>query len=374
MSISRTILFKSLVKQYYRQNAGLFAFLLFMLLGAVGRANEAGLLEYHYSLIQGMMLNPAIFMLVLLAWFFYAKKCEQFITPTLRRPDFSFLNILSLVNTKRAYRLLMEVQLLVFLPVILYMLVVAVVGFYKQWYVQTIVMLLYVLVICFVSARWYLYMLQNPGADRYRLKWRIPDLFWETFYWSILIRYVLTNRKLLLFIIKIYSCGMLCLLVVRQTPAVYDLSIIILFYSFGLLGHGVLIRQVRAIEDRNLVFYRSLPRSLFGRYVQYVCLYFILFIPEIITIGYLTAAYLHYQDALLFIFFGYSVLLLLNSLLFIKSFTMFGYLKIITGFFFVIFLAMVSGMLQWLTVFSFILAIVLFFSRYYRYEPLAASM
>ena len=167
---------------------------------------------------------------------------------------------------------------------------------------------------------------------------------------------------------------MLCLLVVRQTPAVYDLSIIILFYSFGLLGHGVLIRQVRAIEDRSLVFYRSLPRSLFGRYVQYACLYFILFIPEIITIGYLTPAYLHYQDALLFIFFGYSVLLLLHSLLFIKSFTMFDYLKIITGFFFVIFLAMVSGMLQWLTVFSFILAIVLFFSRYYRYEALATSI
>jgi hypothetical protein len=63
MSIERTILIKSLVKPYYRQNAGLFVFVYFIMILAVGRANEAGLLEYHYSLIKGMLINPVIFIL-----------------------------------------------------------------------------------------------------------------------------------------------------------------------------------------------------------------------------------------------------------------------------------------------------------------------
>ena len=57
MSTSHDLLMKSIVRPFYKQNAGLFAFLLFFMFAAVGRANGVGLLEYHLSLIQGIMTN-----------------------------------------------------------------------------------------------------------------------------------------------------------------------------------------------------------------------------------------------------------------------------------------------------------------------------
>jgi hypothetical protein len=367
MRIAHTILFKSLVKPYFRQNAGLFVFLYFIMIVAVGRANEAGLLEYHYSLIKGMLVNPVIFVLVLFAWFLYAKKCEQFIVRTLKRRDFIFLNMFSLMNPNRAFGLLFLVQLLLFLPVSLYVLVILGVGFYKHWYLQVVLVFFYVLAICLTSARWYLYLLKNPGT-RYVYRWRIPSPILDRFYWRFFIRYVLISRKLLFFVIKIYSCCILYLMLVNQTPVEYDMRMILLFYSFGLLGHGVLIHRLREMEETRLTFYRGLPISLFRRWAQYGWLYFFLFLPEILTIAWMLPDHLHFKDAFLFVFFGYSVLLLLNSLLFVKFFRMLDYLKIIVGIFFIIYIGVLTGILLWLSVFSFIISIYLFFSRYYQYE------
>jgi hypothetical protein len=355
------------VKQFYRQNAGLFAFLLFMLVVVVGRANDAGLLEYHLSLIEGMLVNPVIFLLVVLIWSLYAKKCEQFITRTLGRTEFSFLGILSFTGKGRLFLRLLEVQLLLFLPVILYAAIIAGVGFYKHWNQPVIWMLAYVVAVCLISAHWYLYLLQNPTAGPYRIRWRIPSLLRERFYWSILARYVLSKRKLLLLVVKIYSCSTLYLLL-KQTQAGDNLNMVFLFYSFGLLGHGILIRQIRKMEETRLDFYRGMPLSLLSRYLQYACLYFFLFVPEIITIGWLAPVYLHFPDALLFIFFGYGSLLLLNSFLCARPFGSIAFLKLCVTYFFLVFIAVLTDTLLWLILLSFILSIGLFFSRYYAFE------
>lgn len=87
-----------------------------------------------------------------------------------------------------------------------------------------------------------------------------------------------------------------------------------------------------------------------------------------ITIGSLTPAFLHYRDASSLIFFGYSVLLLLNSLLFAGSFTLVEYLKIVAGLFFLIYIGVLVGIIPWLAVLSLVLSVYLFFRCYYRYS------
>jgi hypothetical protein len=161
---------------------------------------------------------------------------------------------------------------------------------------------------------------------------------------------------------------MLYLLMIKQTPSGDDLSMIFLFCSFGLLGHGMLIRQIREMEERELGFYRSLPISLLKRYLQYGCLYFLLFIPEIITIACLTPGYLRYQDAGLLIILGYSTLLLLNSLLLVRHFPVTTFLKVAVVYFFIIFVAVLSGTLLWLSIVSLLLSAISFFKGYYAYE------
>ncbi|MDP4129938.1 MAG: hypothetical protein Q8918_12625 [Bacteroidota bacterium] len=368
MSITRAILIKSLVKTFYRQNTGLLAFLLFMTLGVVGRANNAGLLEYHYAMIRGMMINPGFLILIMFAWFIYAKKCEQFISHTLQRPEFSFLHILSVIDGGKIFGLLLLAQVLIYLPILWYVLLIAGVGIHQHWYIQVVVVLLYNLSLCVISAFWYLFLLRNTGTSHFAVRWRIPSLVRDRFYWTFFSRYIIAKRKVLFTAIKIYSCCILYLMVSRQLQTEYDLSMIILFYSFGLLGHSVIIHQFRELEETRLTFYRGMAVSLFGRFIQYGSLYFVLFIPEMITISLLTPGYLHYNDAFLFVFLGYTLLLLMNGILFIKSFRRMDYLKIIVAIFFIIFISVLTGTVFWLTLLCFILSVYLFFSRYYLYE------
>lgn len=87
-----------------------------------------------------------------------------------------------------------------------------------------------------------------------------------------------------------------------------------------------------------------------------------------ITIGSLTPAYLHYGDALLLLLLGYSVLLFLNSLLFVRSFTVLEYLKVLAGLFSLIYIGVLIGVTLWLTVLCLVLSVLLFFDCYYRYS------
>lgn len=368
MSISRALLVKTFVKPFYRQHAGLFVFLFTIMFGVVSVIDGAKFTDYHFFLIQGMMKNSLLFLLVLLVWYLYTKKSEQFVVNILLRPDYTFLNVLSLLDNKRLYRILVWIQFLLILPVILYASIIFAAGLYMHEYIKCLFILIYIITICLISARWYMFYIQNPGKTTVVMKKIFSFKIRETPYWNLFIRYIGNNKKLLFSGIKLYSCSVLYLMIVNQTQVEYDLSMIILFYSLGILGHGLLIHQLRDMEETRLTFYRTVPLSLLKRFVQYAILYFILLIPEIITIVFLTPHYLRFQDAILFILLSYSILLFLNSLLFIKFFRMKDYLKIILCIFFLEYFSVLSGTCPLLCIFLFISSITVFFSRYYRFE------
>jgi hypothetical protein len=122
------------------------------------------------------------------------------------------------------------------------------------------------------------------------------------------------------------------------------------------------------MEETKLSFYRGLPVSLLRRFGQYGCLYGLLFVPELLTITLLTPLFLHCKDAFLFGFVGYSVLLLLNSILFIRPWTKKQYMKIIVGIFFLIYIGVLASVVGWIALVCFGGSVYLFFARYYRYE------
>ena len=357
-----------MVKSFYRQHAGFFTFLFIVLFGAVGVVDGAGLFDYHYSLIRAMLFNPFIFLLVLLIWLLYGKKCEQFILNTLSRPEYSFLQMLSQLEGKSLYGLLVSVQILLFLPVFVYAFLICIAGIYLHAYLACGILLIFLVFICLLSARWYLYHLQNPGINSVWKPAGIQFKSRETPYWGFFIRYIAQKKKLLLTGIKIFSCGTLYGMLKNQTGADYEMNMIILFFSLGILGHGLLIHQIRELEETRFTFYRAVPISLFKRFIQYAMFYLILLIPEIITIALLTPKHLNYSDALLFIFFSYSLLLFLHSLLFVQFFPMKEYLKIILCLFLIIYCSILTASFPWLCVFLFLSSLIIFRGRYYRYE------
>jgi len=363
--MSTILLIRSLGGTYYRQNAGLFAFLIFFTVLAVGRANDVGLLEYHYSLILGVLTNPPFLAVVLAAWLLYAWKCLRFVTVIFERREYSFLYQLSLADVSAVYWPLVLVQLLLFLPVWSYALIMLGVGCHRQLYMPTMFVLLFNLSVCLLSAAWYLYLLHHPGTGRWATRWKIPSLPWKRSYLNFLIRFVLIERRVLFLVVKLYNCGVLCLMVGGSLNGEYDRRMVLLFYSFGLLGHGALIHRLKEMEKTRLDFYRGLPLSLGVRYLQYAAFYFLILLPELITIAYLTPGRLTYADAALYLFFGYSILFLLNSLLLLPFHRIMNYLKVIGCIFFLIFLAVLMGMLPLLCLLFFILSTGLFYWRYY---------
>jgi hypothetical protein len=368
MNIIHTVLVKSLVKTFYRQHAGLFVFLFIVMFGAVGRVDNAGLLDYHLSLVRAMLGNPFLFLIILFLWFLYAQKSVQYIVSTLRRPDFSFLHMLSLLGRKRLFRLMLWIQFLLFIPIIIYLLIIFIAGFYSHMYLPCLAATVYLFVIWIITARWYLFVIQNPGISSSIPRMVVLFKGMRMPFWGLFLRYIVRNKKLLFSGIKLYSCCILYLMVINQTKVEYDLSMITLFFSLGILGHGLLIHQLRDFEETRLTFYRSLPVTMLHRFAQYTILYIVLLLPEIITIILLTPKYLHVKDAVIFFLLAYSVLLFLNSLLFIEFYPMKDYLKITFCIFFVLFLSVLTVTLPLLCLVFFLSSAGIFFWRYYRFE------
>jgi hypothetical protein len=370
MSIQRSLLFRSLVAPYYRQNATLLCFVYYIMTLGVGRANGVGMLEYHYALIKGMLTAPSFLITVFALWLAYAIKCAQFVAGNLQKPAFSYLYQLLLVDPKKVYRLLLQVQLMLLLPVLSYLVFVMGIGFHEHWYLPATLALLFNIVVCVAGAAWYLYLLQRPGAYPLQIKWEWPSILKRKYYVSFLLRYVLEEGKVQFLVTKLYNCAALYLMLAGREPARHsDIRMMALFFSAGMLGHGILIHRLKEMENTGLSFYRSLPVSVSRRFAQYCWFYFCVFIPEIITIISRTPSCLTYGEAGFFIFFGFGILLLLNSLQLYNYPNLKSYLVNVTQLFFAVIIAMVCRQLYALSIIFFGLAVILFFFRYYRFEP-----
>src|SRR5581483_208629 len=107
MNHSRSILWKALIRQYYRQNAGFFLFFFLLFFGIVAPSQQ---LAYHYAIILGMLQAPALLALVLFCWLLYAIKCIRWIGGVMQSPGHTFLHILPLIGRMSAFLLLLEVQ------------------------------------------------------------------------------------------------------------------------------------------------------------------------------------------------------------------------------------------------------------------------
>src|SRR5258708_29973711 len=100
MSTPFLLLLRSLVKPFYRQNAGFFLFLFLIFFGVVAPSQQPA---YHYALILCMLDAPVFLSIGLTALVLYALKCNNWVSSSLQDPRLSFLSILSRLNTTRSF-------------------------------------------------------------------------------------------------------------------------------------------------------------------------------------------------------------------------------------------------------------------------------
>jgi hypothetical protein len=377
MNSTTSLLLKTLVKPFYRQNAGQFIFIFIIFFGAVGEVGgyrkytgPIPQLHYQYALITGMLNIPLLLVLVFLVWLIYAEKCAQYVLAALQRPDHSFLHLLNDLSACRRYRLLYFIQCMLYLPVIIYLFAIAGIAIYNHFLGLLVLICAFVVLVCALTAARFFYLLEYPGRSPL-LFWprlKVPFLSRGNLYWQFLLRYVLREHKLMMIGIKLFSCGIFYETIRAIATDNYDIRMPVLWYGLGILAHGVLIYRLRDMEQTRLLFYRGIPVSITQRMVQYGLFYALLLVPEMITIGLLSGHPLHYSDALAVGLCAYGLLLLLNSILYIAPIPIKDYLKIVLGIFLVLYFSVLAGMLLWLAVVLLVMAITLFRLFYYRYE------
>lgn len=367
MSPQLNIIFKTIVRSFYIKNMGLFLFLAFIMIASVGRANGVGLLEYHTALIRGILASRSFFVIILVVWFLYYLKLQQFILDTLRRPDHGFLSLFSRITNIKLTVLFLLAQIILLLPVSLYAIIVAAIAYHDHQYTHVFVMTFFFILLTIGGPLSAIFQIQNSGnTGRLFPGFKLPLL--KIYYQTFFIRYIMAKRKMLVLVIKGFSCTVLCLMLSSREVGEYDLRMFVLFYCFGLFGHGVLIHELRGLDDRQLSFYRSLPISLLGRFLGYSWFYFLLFLPETSIIILKTPGHLIPPDAALLILLGYGIFMGMHSLLYIKSYKRVDFIKILTGLYFMIFIGALMHILWIVSILIYLLAVSIFFNFYYSYE------
>jgi hypothetical protein len=358
------IINKTFVRSFYLLHAGSFLFLFLVFFGIVAPSQQLG---YHYALIRGMLEAPVFLALAALAWLLYAVKVVQFVFRVLDSPEGVFLCRLRCLAPGRCYGMLLRVQLLLFLPVSGYALAIVGVALYCGAWAPALLVLLYLGLICGVAASLYYRRLahprvfgrrKRPGARRLR---HVP-------YWGVLLRFLLDDNSWLLLGIKLFSCGLLYLLLRMQRPEDYELRGVYFTYSMALFGHGILLFRCRRLEVGRMKWYRALPVALGKRLGQYCLFWLLLLVPEMLILGWMTPNPIRFIDVLELGITGYSLLILVSCCLMVIPLSVSDFLKLCLVIFGILYGCVLGGFLIAMSGFFLFTAAILFFWGYYRCE------
>lgn len=165
MNYPAKILFQSFVKPFYKENAGTFVFIFTIMFCIVSKVDGAGLYEYHYSLVTGMLKSNIFLLLVFFTWFLYVRKFVVFVSNVMLSPHYSFLQLYNQVSKPVKLWLFFIVETWLLLPVLLYALFVCFVGFDRHLYLPVFLVIAYLLLLCAVSAQWHVYLLANTHEN-----------------------------------------------------------------------------------------------------------------------------------------------------------------------------------------------------------------
>lgn len=356
------ILLLVIIKKFYERNTGFFFFIFFLMFGIV---ESTQIVNYHLSLIYGMISAPVFLALVCFLWALYMTKCIAFFQQALALPENSFLRQISLSNPGRQMRLIAYSVIFMYVPVLLYSILIVSIA------LQTHHFLVAVIIIGFhasliVAGTAYIFFHLNSV--------RPPLITFPSFHWSwakpfpFFYLSLLTSRlKIILFVTKIFSV-LSILLFLQISLDHYEYRTALLGLLFGLAAHTVITFEFRKLEDQNLFFIRGLPFSIGQRFLHLALTYALLLLPEIVTI---VVNQIRIIDALSIFIAGLSFLLFTHCSLYSRRPNMDEHMQTILWVFLLGFGLTLFKLSLPASVFLLVLSLVRYRKNYYLYEASA---
>ncbi len=267
---------KVLVEDYYRRNSGFFFVLVLFLFGFFTA-------EHHRLLADMAVLNPKALVLVyFLPWTAYLLKTVSWTSSALRMPENDFLRNLVLLPRLKLWTQFFLVQLLLFLPVFLFvfLLISRMIVLHKPesaWY-----LLAYFLLVLALPPFLYIRNLLRPANAGQN--WQLPVLLrFLPVPGGWFLRSLLFGDLAVFFLSKLLSIFLTagsCALFFTDD---YDGRIVllgVLFAGFVHLG----LSELHFSLERKLAFLRNFPRSSFERFSSMAFSWFFVLLPELFVL------------------------------------------------------------------------------------------
>ncbi len=323
-SATLKIVQRVLVNAFYKANAGFFSFWFFMLFGIV-----QPVIGYHLSLIQGMIRDYIFLGCVVILWFFYSCKCIHFIARQYKEPANGFLLVLNKLSAGKQYRLMLWVHLQVYMPVLVYAIIVAIIAARQAFYASMAIVLISNTILVLLSAALYTRFLQKKEWQLLRFLVTTRSFTVSKPLFTLPLWFLWKDRRQMLMVTKVFSFFVIYVFAALYEPEQHDVRPLQLILLLVGIFHCAMVFQVRSFEEEYLGFSRSLPVARLQRFSGLLAAYTILLLPELLLIWRAYPAAFVSSDYPQLLLFAISIPVFLHSLLLMEEMDMESYIRIV---------------------------------------------
>jgi hypothetical protein len=348
------VLNKVLVRKFYERNVGLLFFVFYLMFGVV-ESNQ--LINYHRSLIYGVLTSPIFLLGVMGVWILYSVKYLQLILSELAEPHNQFLKDYSRLNKAQQFWPMLSSIFMMDQPVLIYSAFIAGVGIVSQQYLPVLA------VVAFHSAKlvgstWIVLKRINSLHERKTRK-LMPTVQWpwRRYFPFFYLGHFTNQLPLALLFTKAFSLFAI-IGFMQITTDHYENRTALMGLLFGLMAHSVIIFESRRLEETYLTSSRGLPIPMIKRFLFLCVFYGLLLMPEIVL---LAVNKIVWFDLLLITFFAVFYLVYQHTRLYRGKFTIDAHTTFTFGLFLISFM-LVLFKLYWLE------AIALSTLGFYQYK------
>lgn len=356
------ILTRVLVTYFYEKNTGFFLAVFFILF-----ALPQNVKEFHLSLIDGFIKNPSMLLLVMAAWLLYNLKCIDYIIKQLRLPQQRFLYSLSYLPFVNQYVYFLYVQLMVYLPAVIYagfIISIALQKGYVACAVETTVFTLTMLAttpLVYVRALQHRPFIQGPLVTSTAIRLPKPLFALPLFYlWH--------SRKQMLVVSKACSLLAMALFMHVYEPEQYDIRAVLLCFMLSTACNSAMVHEIKIFHDEFLPVLRNFPLTLPVRFVTILVTFTVLLMPELLFVWEGYPALFTLVDYAQVLLLGIGFMALVYAILFTHNSDMDGIVKTAFGIMAALFFIILYNPGILLEVLILAIAFGLYAAYYYDFE------
>jgi hypothetical protein len=363
MRVLITILQKVIVNHFYRVNAGFFLFMFFVLFGL-----PYSVLSFHLSIINIIIQNPSALTGAMLVWLLYNFKCMDYVIKQLKEPRQQFLFCLNNISPRSCFGYMIYVQALVYLPVLVYSIIVAAIAFKTQYYTAMAGVLVFNAALILLTAAAYLRVLQlrpflNTGVILPQMRFRLGKPVF-----SIPLYFLLHSRRQMLLVTKFFSLLLLFGFMRLYEPDHYDIRPLLLCFMLATAANSAIVFELKIFEDGLMPFVRNFPFSLVKRFALVLLMYAVLLLPELAFVWKAYPLHFHVADYLQILLLGTGLLSLFHGSLLTDDMNTDVYFKIVFAILAILFFTILYNPGILLECLLLAVSFGLFTSYYYDFE------